>query len=232
MKIAVIPARGGSKRIPNKNIRRFHGKPIIAYSIEAALESRLFDYVVVSTDHPKTAEIAKEYGAQVPFIRPAALADDYTGLVEVVSHCLDWFHEKKITFDFVCTILATAPFIQPEYLSQGFESLVESGLTFALPVVSFPYEIQRGLNISNGKISPLFPEHVSTRSQDLISAYHDAGQFYWARIHEGIEDKSIFSHHTVPIYLPRIAATDIDTEDDWVHAELLYSALNMKKGYS
>src|SRR5208283_4279689 len=180
MKIAVIPARGGSKRIPKKNIRPFAGKPIIAYSIESAIESGLFERIIVSTDDPEIANVAVELGAEAPFMRPATLADDHTGTNAVVKHAVAWAidHDRVVTH--ACCIYATAPFIQASQLREGFASLLAGDKAFAFSVTSYPFPIQRALRVSSeGVVEPMFPEHVLSRSQDLEPAYHDAGQFYW-----------------------------------------------------
>jgi N-acylneuraminate cytidylyltransferase len=225
MKIAVIPARGGSKRIPRKNIRPFAGKPIIAYSIEAALESALFDRVIVSTDDAQIAEVAATWGAETPFVRPTALADDHTGTNAVVRHAVAWAIGKGCAVTHACCIYATAPFLQGSQLRAGFASLVESGRAFAFSVTTFPFPIQRAIRISrSGAIEPMFPEHVRTRSQDLEPAYHDAGQFYWGTAEAFLNDVETFSPASVPVILPRHLVQDIDTEEDWHRAELLYRA--------
>ncbi len=180
MNIAVIPARGGSKRIPKKNIKEFMGKPIIAYSIEAAIESKLFDHIIVSTDDNEIAEVAKSYGATVPFMRPNELADDFTGTTPVVRHAANWFTENQQKPDYICCIYSTAPFIQVKYLQQGLEDLktIKQGCAYSLTTFAFP--IQRAQKMDKlGRPTPFNPELMASRSQDLEEAYHDAGQFYW-----------------------------------------------------
>jgi len=180
--IAVIPARGGSKRIPGKNIRPFLGKPVIGYSIEAALNSNLFGRVIVSTDSEKIAEIASSFGAEIPSLRPKELSDDFTGTDQVVLHALDVLRDRQIEISHVCCIYPTAPLIQIEYLKKGLEILLETDADSAFSVTTFPYPIRRGLRQDeNGRIKMIWPEHFSTRSQDLEEVYHDAAQFYWAR---------------------------------------------------
>ena len=226
MKIAVIPARGGSKRIPRKNIRNFHGKPIIAYSIEAALSSGLFDEVIVSTDDSEIAQVAKDYGAGIPFFRPAELADDFTGTNAVVKHAIEWFQASECSIDYVCCIYATAPLIQSRYLREGYEKLEASKKSFAFSVTSFPFPIQRAIRIdANGAVAPFYPEHIFTRSQDLEHAYHDAGQFYWGRADAFKSDVHLFSSESLPIVLPRYLVQDIDTLEDWRRAEFMYASL-------
>ena len=223
--IAVIPARGGSKRIPRKNIKDFYGKPLIAYSIEVALNSKLFDKVVVSTDDEEIASIAKAYGADVPFLRPKELSDDFTGTDEVVSHTLEYLKNRGEVFDYVCTIYATAPLLQEKYLIEGFEKLKNSDAVHAFSVTSMPFPIQRTFKIDeNGRCKMFFPEHYMTRSQDLEEAYQDAGQFYWTKLNEQ-SDEIMFGKDSIPIVLPRYLVQDIDTLEDWQRAELMYKVI-------
>jgi N-acylneuraminate cytidylyltransferase len=225
MIIAVIPARGGSKRIPRKNIRSFAGKPIIAYSIKAAKECGLFQRIIVSTDDTEVAHVASEWGAEVPFVRPAELADDYTGTNAVIKHAIKWFHDQGEAIEYVCCIYATAPFMQSRFLREGFEKLASSSKSFAFSVTTFPFPIQRGVRISmGGALEPLYPEHVSTRSQDLEEVYHDAGQFYWGRAEAFLNEVAIFSPASLPVVLPRHLVQDIDTLEDWHRAELMFQA--------
>jgi pseudaminic acid cytidylyltransferase len=226
LKIAVIPARGGSKRIPKKNIRNFHGKPVIAYSIEIALESALFDRVLVSTDDNEIAGVAREWGAEVPFIRPANISDDITGTNAVVKHTLQWFNSNKSPVDYACCIYATAPFLKKEFLQQGFNSLIASGKSFSFSVTTFNYPIQRSLVINeNGSIQPFLPKYIHKRSQDIMETYHDAAQFYWGSAKAFLDDTSLFSQESVPIILPRHIVQDIDTLEDWKQAEMMYLAM-------
>ncbi|AKJ26828.1 pseudaminic acid cytidylyltransferase [Caldimonas brevitalea] len=228
MKLAVIPARGGSKRIPRKNIRPFAGRPIIAHSIAAALDSALFDQVVVSTDDEEIAAVARQCGASTPFLRPGELSDDHTGTNTVVQHVLRWFAAQGQAYELACCIYATAPFVQPHYLRQGLEQLLSSGAQFAFSVTTFPFPIQRALRINaEGTIEALFPEHRQTRSQDLEHAFHDAGQFYWGRAEAFLNDTALFSPASVPVLLPRHLVQDIDTLEDWQRAEHMYRALQL-----
>ena len=182
MKLAVIPARGGSKRIPGKNVRNFHGKPIIAYSIEVALASGMFDHVIVSTDDKKIAETAIQYGASAPFTRPASISDEHTGTSAVVQHAIEWFVGQGEQVSQVCCIYATAPFIQVDSLKTGYQLLLQRKKSFAFSVTTFPFPIQRALRINTqNEIEAMRPEMRQVRSQDLEEAYHDAGQFYWVR---------------------------------------------------
>jgi pseudaminic acid cytidylyltransferase len=224
MNICVIPARGGSKRIPKKNIKDFLGKPIVAYSIEVALNSKLFDKVIVSTDDESIAKVAKEYGAEVPFFRPEELSDDFTGTADVVKHTINWFLEQDVEIDYVCCIYATAPFVKQQYLEKGFEKLKCSGKLFAFSVVSFAYPIQRAIKIKRDKISMFYPQYLTYRSQDLDESYHDAGQFYWGTPEAFLNDEKVFSEKSIPIVIPRHLAQDIDTLEDWHNAELMYKA--------
>jgi N-acylneuraminate cytidylyltransferase len=224
--IAIIPARGGSKRIPHKNIKLFHGKPIIAYSIEAALKSNCFERIVVSTDCSEIAAIAKSYGAEVPFIRPSAVSDDFSTTLEVMQHAIDWFEKEDEAADLYCCIYATAPFVQPYYIQQGLLEFSCLSIEYALSVTTFQYPIQRALSLStNRTVSMLSVENLEVRSQDLIEAYHDAGQFYWGRANAFKLGKPIFSQHSKAIVLPRKFVQDIDTLEDWELAEALFRIL-------
>lgn len=230
-KVAIIPARGGSKRIPHKNIKPFAGKPIIGYSIEAAKASGLFDRIIVSTDDREIAVVAESFGAEVPFIRPAELANDFEGTNTVVRHCLQWLEANDRAARYACCIYATAPFIQIEDLCRGFELLLKSGNEYAFSVTSFPYPIQRALRITlEGCIDPLWSENIMLRSQDLEEVYHDAGQFYWGRTEAFCNEVPLFSLASVPVILPRHRVQDIDTPEDWVRAELMHAAIEKLQG--
>lgn len=223
--IAVIPARGGSKRIPKKNIKNFHGKPLIAYSIEVAKRTKLFDKIVVSTDSQEIAEIAIEYGADVPFLRPKELADDFTGTEAVTQHTLEYFKNQGEEFDFLCTIYATAPLLQENYLKEGYGKLKNSNAINAFSATSMPFPIQRTFKLTkNSRCEMFFPEHYRTRSQDLEEAYQDAGQFYWKKINKQ-SNEIMFGKDSIPIILPRYLVQDIDTLEDWERAELMYEVL-------
>lgn len=231
MKLAVIPARGGSKRIPRKNIRPFAGKPIIGYSIVAALASGLFDRVIVSTDDEEIAAVARDFGAEAPFIRPTSLADDHTGTNAVVRHAIAWQQEQDRPVDYACCIYATAPFIQVHDLREGFEKLVASGKSYVFSVTRFAFPIQRAIHLSAlGEVEALFPEYIFSRSQDLEEAYHDAGQFYWGRAQAFLDEVVVFSPASLPVILPRHLVQDIDTPEDWRRAELMYQAFQLDKG--
>lgn len=226
--VAVIPARGGSQRIPRKNIRPFAGKPIIGYSIEVAKSCGLFDRIIVSTDDREIATVAESFGAEVPFLRPAELSNDFAGTGAVVKHCLQWLAKHGDPVQYACCIYATAPLLQAEYLRQGFERLVASGKSYAFSVTTFPSPIQRAVRINpQGRIEAIWPENIMVRSQDLEEAYHDAGQFYWGKAQAFLNDEIIFSPVSVPVVLPRHLVQDIDTMEDWRRAELMCQALVM-----
>jgi len=226
--IAIIPARGGSKRIPKKNIKTFFGKPLIAYSVQTALESKLFDKVVVSTDDDEIASIARKYGAEVPFMRPKTLSDDFTNTDDVIKHTLEWLKAEGETFELACTIYATAPLLQSKYLKEGYDALRNSTAVNAFSATSMPFPIQRTFKITDeGRCEMFTPEHYMTRSQDLEEAYHDAGQFYWTRINQISED-IMFGKDSIPIVLPRYLVQDIDTLEDWERAEIMYKVLYKK----
>lgn len=223
--IAIIPARGGSKRIPRKNIKSFCGKPMIAWSIEAAQASCLFDHIIVSTDDDEIAKIAMSYGAEVPFIRPSILSDDYVGTGAVVKHAVEWAIKHLGEVNFVCTIYATAPFIKPTDLINGLDLLKKSGNQITFTVTSFPFPIQRAIMIStNGRVEMFQPEHYKTRSQDLEPAYHDAGQFYWANVNAILNEIPAFSKDSTPLIIPSYQVQDIDSIEDWQRAELMFKA--------
>lgn len=227
--IAIIPARGGSKRIPRKNIRPFHGRPMMAWSIGVALASKLFDAVIVSTDDDEVASVAVECGAEVPFRRPAELAKDYVPTVPVIRHALSWWEENRGPVKFACAIGATAPFLRAEDLARGRQALeLDPSLEFATGVTSFPFSIFRALRMgAGGHISMFWPEHELTRSQDLTEAWHDAGQFDWGTCDAWRNHDGTFSARSVGIKIPRNRVQDIDTLEDWTRAEALFRALNI-----
>lgn len=227
MKIAVIPARGGSKRIPRKNIRPFCGRPIISYSIDAARQSGLFDEIVVSTDDEEIATVSRQLGATTPFVRPREIADDFTGTNAVVKHAVTWFLERGNQISHACCIYATAPLIQPRYLREGHDALTRSDAAFAFSVTSYAFPIQRAVRITtSGRVDPFHPEHRATRSQDLEPAYHDAGQFYWGTAAAFRDDVPLFSERSIGIVLPRKYVQDIDTREDWEQAEYMFRAIS------
>ncbi|MFK4000673.1 pseudaminic acid cytidylyltransferase [Psychrobacter namhaensis] len=228
MKIAVIPARGGSKRIPRKNIKEFCGKPMIAYSIEAALQSGCFDKVIVSTDDTEIAEVARRYGAEVPFIRPAELSNDYTGTIPVIRHAVEWCMQQGVDPQLVCCLYATAPFVTPKYLQQGLQQIIEQDADYAFTVTSYAFPIQRAIKISPQLGIEMFDsKNFNTRSQDLEEAWHDAGQFYWGKAEAWLSEKIIFGPESTPVILPRHRVQDIDTFEDWDRAEWLFKAMQV-----
>ncbi|MCF8038375.1 MAG: pseudaminic acid cytidylyltransferase [Desulfohalobiaceae bacterium] len=229
MTIAVIPARGGSKRIPRKNIKNFCGQPIIAYSIQAAQESGLFDRIIVSTDDEEIAEVSRLYGAEIPFMRPKELADDYTGTNAIVKHALKWFRDQNVPVEYACCIYATAPFIQVKYLQQGFDKLISGGKDFVFTVTTFEFPIQRAVKLNQDcEVEPFFPEFIPSRSQDLEEAYHDAAQFYWGKSEAYLNDTSLYFSGSLSLVLPRYLVQDVDTLEDWQQAEFMYHALRAK----
>jgi pseudaminic acid cytidylyltransferase len=223
--IAIIPARGGSKRIPRKNIKDFFGKPLIAYSIEVALASNLFEKVVVTTDDEEIAKIAKKYGAEVPFLRPKELSDDFIGTTDVVNHALEYLEGQGESYKYICTIYATAPLLPKEYLLKGYESLKNSDAINAFSATSMPFPIQRTFKLTdNGRCEMFTPEYYLSRSQDLEEAYQDAGQFYWTKLNKS-SSEIMFGKDSIPIILPRHLVQDIDTLEDWQRAEFMYEIL-------
>ena len=227
MKLAVIPARGGSKRIPRKNIKLFCGKPMIAWSIEAARRTGLFDRIIVSTDDREIAYIAKKYGAEVPFMRPAELSDDYVGTTPVIKHAIQWHLANAFDLQYVCCIYPTAPLIDVADIRRGLRILETTGAKFTFSVTSYAFPIQRALKIRNdGVLDMFYPNEFNTRSQDLTEAYHDAGQFYWGSFEAWLEGGAIFSNMSAPVIIPRYRVQDIDTQEDWQQAEYLWKVSN------
>lgn len=230
MRIAVIPARGGSKRIPRKNIRAFCGKPMMAWSIEAAKESGLFDHILVSTDDAEIAILAKKWGAEVPFTRPAELSNDHAGTTEVIAHATHWARDQGWPVSAVCCLYATAPFVNVDDIQRGLQELESGSWEYAFTATDFAAPIFRAFKRNaGGGAEMFFPEHFLTRSQDLPTALHDAGQFYWGRPSAWIEGRRIFTPHSVPIIVPRWRVQDIDNEDDWVRAEIVAPLIMNKK---
>jgi pseudaminic acid cytidylyltransferase len=226
MNIAIIPARGGSKRIPRKNIKPFHGKPMIAYSIEAATASGCFDKVIVSTDDVEIVEVAKKYGAEVPFLRPIDISDDYSTTMDVMEHAIRWCKSEGWNVEAVCCLYATAPFILPDDLHKGYELLTDDSVQFTFSAASFSFPIQRAIKLDeHGYVSMFLPENEQVRSQDLEEGYHDAGQFYWGQTSAFLNKLSIFSSHSKAVLIPRYRVQDIDTPEDWELAEKLFSIM-------
>jgi pseudaminic acid cytidylyltransferase len=228
-KIAIIPARGGSKRIPRKNVRSFGGKPMIGYAIDAARESGLFDHVIVSTDDDEIGAIARELGAQTPFVRPLELSDDHTPTVPVVAHAIDTYEANGLSVDIACCIYPCAPFIQIDDLKASLNLLLETSAEYCFPITEFPSAIQRALRRSEaGVMSPFHPEFETTRTQDLEPGYYDVGQFYWGKREAWLNNPRI--HHSgVGLPIPAWRAVDIDTLDDWTRAEYMHSIIFREK---
>lgn len=225
--VAIIPARGGSKRIARKNLKPFRGEPIIRHSIRTALDSGLFERVIVSTDDAEIAEVARALGAEVPFMRPAELADDHAGTAAVIVHALHTLQEQGYHAELACCIYATAPLLQSRYLREGRELLeAHAERSFAFSVCGFGFPVQRALGLNeDGALTALYPQYRQTRSQDLPPAFQDAGQFYWGRAAAWLRGDVLFSECSLPVILPRHLVQDIDTEDDWRRAEFLHAAL-------
>ena len=223
MAVCVIPARGGSKRIPRKNIALFHGRPMIGWPIAAAITSGLFARVVVSTDDAEIAAVARDLGAETPFLRPGALSDDHTPTVPVIGHAV---RELGLAPDTsVCCLYATSPMVQADDLAQGL-ALLAADTTYVVSVTSFPFPIQRALRRhADGRIEMIDPSHMNTRSQDLEEAWHDAGQFYWGHARTWAAGAPVFGPGTCGLPLPRHRVQDIDTPEDWLRAEAMFAAL-------
>jgi N-acylneuraminate cytidylyltransferase len=224
--LAIITARGGSKRIPRKNIKDFLGKPIIAYSIETALKSGLFDEVMVSTDDNEIAEVAKKYGAKVPFFRSAETSNDFAGTSDVIIEVLQEYTKFGQKFENACCIYPTAPFISIDTLKNAFNILIDNKFDSVFPVCAFSYPVQRALKMENSKFSMIAPENLNKRSQDLMKTYHDAGQFYWLNVEKFLQKRIIMSDNAGAIVLDELQVQDIDNETDWKLAELKYKLLN------
>ncbi|MFI0844284.1 pseudaminic acid cytidylyltransferase [Mesorhizobium sp. IMUNJ 23232] len=226
MRVAVIPARGGSKRVPRKNVRVFAGKPMIAWAIKAAADSGVFDHILVSTDDVEIRDVAVAAGAEAPFLRPAELSDDHTGTRKVIQHAI---HEAERAFgpvDAACCIYATAAFVEPDDLRHGLERLTADGRQFAFSATAYAYPIQRALRrAANGGVEMCQPEHRLTRTQDLEEVFHDAGQFYWGKRDAFLSDEPMFGLQAAPVMIPNWRVHDIDNEDDWKRAEMMFSAL-------
>jgi len=231
MNVAVIPARGGSKRIPLKNIKEFCGKPMIAWPIDVAKKSKLFNHIIVSTDDEEIAEVAKSCGAEVPFMRPAELSDDFTGITEVIAHTVSWMHEQQWQPEAVCCMYATSVFLAVNDLKKGIEALNTGKWQYAFSVTDFEYPIFRSFKEnSDGGVEMFFSEHFEKRSQDLPTALHDAAQFYWGKSNAWLENLNLFENHSFPVKLPHWRIQDIDTEDDWKRAEILFNHIH--KGHN
>lgn len=231
MRLAVIPARGGSKRILRKNIKPFGGKPMIAWSIAAAKQSGCFDRIIVSTDDSEIAQLAKAHGADVPFVRPPELSDDHAGTIPVIAHAVAWQNQHGAQALDVCCIYATAPFVQGADIQRGLSVMQASGALYAFSVTSYAFPIQRAIRITPEQRVAMFqPEHFHTRSQDLEEAWHDAGQFYWGKASAWLASKPLFTHDAAPVRLSRHLVQDIDTLEDWHRAEWLFKAMQLEQG--
>ena len=227
--LAIIPARGGSKRIPGKNIRPFAGVPMIVHSIRAAQDAGCFDQIIVSTDDEQIADVAHKHGASVPFIRPPELADDHAGTQEVVAHAIHWAISQEWQLGSVCCLYATAPFVRADDLRTGLRMLEGSHQHFVFSAGTFDYSPYRGFVRSGDGVEMLFPEHFPTRSQDLPEVLHDAGQFYWGKPTAWLTEQRLFSANASPLMLPRHRVQDIDTLEDWRRAELLWQLLKQEE---
>ena len=229
MNICIIPARGGSKRIPKKNIKNFLGKPIISYPIKLALESNLFDKVIVSTDSKEISKIAIKYGAQVPFLRPKKLANDYIGTHEVIGHAVNWLENKSVKIDYACCIYPTSPLINKKDLIRGYDLIKNKKCDSVIASTCFSYPIFRSFKkLSNGGLKMIFPKYFNSRSQDLPKIYHDAGLFYWARPSIWKKKPQKFGKKNFIVEIPNYRVQDIDTYDDWKKAEVIYKVLKYK----
>ena len=226
--IAIITARGGSKRIPKKNIKEFCGKPIIAYSIRAALDSRIFDEVMVSTDSEEIAEIARAYGAKVPFMRSAKTSDDFATTADVLMEVLERYQEMGRTFDVMSCIYPTAPFVTPQKLQSAYDTLTKEQAVMAMPVVAFSYPPQRSYVLNGNMLEMKWKENYNKRSQDLEKMYHDAGQFYMYQVETFIRLKGQMTESIVPVIVDEMDVQDIDNESDWKLAELKYQMIKMR----
>lgn len=227
MSVAIIPARGGSRRIPRKNIKHFAGKPIIGWSIEAAKASECFDHIVVSTDDAEIAEVARAFGAITPFERPAELASDTAATLPVIAHAVGWLGENGFSADHACCIYPTAPLLQPSDLRSGYERLVGSDADYVVSCCAYEFPVQRSVEIgSDGFLDAAFPESINARSQDLKPLYHDAGQFYWGKAEAFAAQRPFFMGRALPLLIPRLRVQDIDDEEDWQRAEFLFHWIN------
>lgn len=230
-KIAIIPARGGSKRIPRKNIKEFYGKPIIAYSIEAALNSNMFDEVMVSTDDEEIASIAKKYGASLPFMRSEATSHDMAMTAPVLEEVLSEYKKIGKEFDYLCCIYSTAPFITSEKIKGTFDLLIKENADSAFPMVKYGSPpIQKSFKMVDGKMYWRWPELADVRSQDIEDSYQDTGQFYWLRASSFLEQKTMYMKHMSGYIIPTIEHCDIDNPEDWETAEMLYKLVEEKHG--
>jgi N-acylneuraminate cytidylyltransferase len=222
MRIAVIPARGGSKRIPQKNIKLFRGKPIIAWTLETARACGCFDRIIVSTDNQDIAEASRQYGGEVPFVRPADLSGDHATTMDVIAHAVAWTVKQGCEPEAVCCMYATAPFMGSADIIAGLEALKSPAWDYAFSVAEYAAPVFRAFTqTAEGGLAMLHPEHLSTRSQDLPHVFHDAAQFYWGRTAAWLDRRPMFGHRSFPVFVPRWRVQDIDTPEDWYRAELI-----------
>lgn len=220
--ICIIPARGGSKRIPRKNIKEFLGKPIIAYSIKAALDSGLFDEVMVSTDDLEIADIAKKFGANIPVIRSAKNSDDFATTFDVIKEVIQFYKSQGKGFENICCIYSCAPFVTPEILLKAYDLLIQKKFDTVFPIIAYSFPIQRALRINQGKVSMILEDNLNIRSQDLEKSFHDAGQFYWCNTKQLLISEKLINSNSGGIEISELDAQDIDTNRDWNLAELKY----------
>lgn len=226
MKIAMIPARGGSKRIPRKNIRPFAGKPAIVHAIDAAKDAGIFDLILVSTDDAEIAKVAEQYGAAVPFMRPAEISDDHATTLDVIKHTLDWTVSKGYNVEALCCIYPINPFLEVTDLQKSYDLLQQKDVQYSFPITEFPSVIQRAIKLNtSGRLEMFNPETYLARSQDLEPAFYDAGQFYWGKPEAFAKKIPVYSKNAVPLIIPQWRVVDVDTEEDWQRAELIYKAL-------
>ena len=218
--ICIIPARGGSKRIPRKNIKEFLGKPIIAYSIQAALDSGLFDEVMVSTDDLEIADIAKKFGAKVPFMRSANNSDDFATTFDVIEEVIKYYKDQSVEFNNLCCLYSCAPFVTSKILLKAYNQLIEKKFDSVFPIISYSSPIQRALKVNQGKVSMILKDNLNIRSQDLEKSFHDAGQFYWGNTNQLLISKKLITSNSGGIEISELDAQDIDTIRDWNLAEL------------
>lgn len=227
--IAIITARGGSKRIPKKNIKEFCGKPIISYSIEAAIKSECFNTVMVSTDSEEIADIAKKYGAEVPFLRSVETSNDYATTADVLTEVVNEYSRKGIQYDLMCCLYPTAPFVNADKLKKAVNMIKNSDADSLMPVVAYSFPPQRSNIIRNGKLEYQYPEYAQKRSQDLEQIYHDCGQFYMCKVDSFMKEKKLVTGNTIPFILPEEEVQDIDNLSDWAIAELKYKTFVLKE---
>ena len=220
--LCIIPARAGSKRIPRKNIKNFLGKPIISYSIKTALESGLFDEVMVSTDDLEIADIAKKFGADVPFLRSTKNSDDFATTFDVIKEVINYYNDKSVEFENLCCLYPCAPFVNTSMLVKAYNLLIQKTFDSVLPIIPYSFPIQRALRFKQGKVSMIVEDNLMIRSQDLEKSFHDAGQFYWCKTMRLMSSEKLISQNSGGIEISELDAQDIDSQIDWSLAELKY----------